>query len=407
MSTPVATTAGLTAPRVMTFYIACLFALVGGNALTSYGMIILAHALNPADSFVGLVFMVNYLPPLFLTLYAGVQLDRRSRKRIILLAHMFYIASAFGLALVLATGLLTADTSFLLLVAACLNGTALALAQPARMAMLGDLVAHAQIGRATVILNLLMILAFGLAPVIVGVLRESLDWAPTFAILGCLVVVSNLILSALPVEEQFAVPAHKGGRLREAARYIRSESELLQLIGFSVAALFLLGPLQVLVPEFARTHLGLGEAARGALMGTLGVGLLLGGIVSGVLERRSRRGLYILGGTAVAGIAGATLGSSTDTATTGGLLLLLGIAGGVVGSLIPACIQSRTPNYLRGRVMSFYTLGFQATPALAGLVMGAVADVAGIEASLRSAGILVFVLAAVGTLFLTTLRRYQ
>ncbi len=407
MSTPVATTAALTAPRVVTFYIACLFALVGGNALTSYGMIILAHSLNPADSFVGLVFMVNYLPPLFLTLYAGVQLDRRSRRRMIVLAQMFYIVSAFGLTLVLATGLLTADTSMLLLVAACLNGTALALAQPARMAMLGDLVAHAQIGRATVVLNLLMILAFGLAPVIVGGLREVLDWAPTFAILGGLLVVSNLILSALPVDEHIAAQANQPGRLREAARYVRSEPELLQLIAISVAALFLLGPLQVLVPEFARTHLRLGEAARGALMGTLGVGLLLGGIVSGVLERRRRRGLYILGGTAVAGIAGAILGSSTDTATTGGLLLLLGIAGGVVGSLIPACIQSRTPNYLRGRVMSFYTLSFQATPALGGLAMGAVADVAGIGSSLRSAGILVFVLATVGTLSLTTLRRYQ
>ncbi|MFO1524753.1 MAG: hypothetical protein U1F16_02135 [Turneriella sp.] len=83
-------------------------------------------------------------------------------------------------------------------------------------------------------------------------------------------------------------------------RYVRREPLIISLLVATYIGLFLVGPLlQVLLPEYSRSRLNLGEAERGSLMTVLGVGLLAGGGLAQFLPTPWRGRAIILGATAM------------------------------------------------------------------------------------------------------------
>jgi hypothetical protein len=84
---------------------------------------------------------------------------------------------------------------------------------------------------------------------------------------------------------------------------VRREPLILSLLAATFVGLFLVGPLQVLLPEFSKSRLGLGEAERGSLMTILGVGLLAGGGLAQFLSHKMPRGLMIIAGALAAGLS--------------------------------------------------------------------------------------------------------
>jgi MFS family permease len=143
----------------------------------------------------------------------------------------------------------------------------------------------------------------------------------------------------------------------------------------------------VLVPALGREALGLSEAQRGTLMSAFGAGLIVGGVASGALMRFARRGALILAATAGTALVIAAVPAAPGALAMGACLGAAGMLAGVVAALIPATLQSATPDAYRGRVMSLQAMILGGFPAVGAMLAGGLAETIGVRSSIHAAGL--------------------
>lgn len=341
------------------FYANSFLTLLIGNMFV-YAMIIFARATTGSDAIAGFVYAGNLLPPLVLGLYAGTVLDRYPRKTVVMIAQTsFIVTGSLMMYLTARHPHLVAAPGILVMVMA-VNGMALSFIIPGRLALLGDLVQPERIPRESMKIQIMIMLGFGLAPFVVGFLRRHYDWPVVFGTIAVIYALATLLL--FPVQGSTAkrrAAETPWESLKHGLSYVRSQPIIQSLLAATYVGLFLVGPLQVLMPEFARSRLHLDDAERGSLMTLLGVGLLIGGALAQFFAHRLRRGLMIVTGAAASGIAMVLIATSDNPAFVAVALCLSGIFGGLMSTLIPAALQQHTADTSRGRVMSIYNIVFQ------------------------------------------------
>jgi MFS family permease len=358
------------------FYLNTFLTLLIGNMFT-YAMIIYSRAVTGSDAVTGLVYAGNLVPPLILGMYAGTVIDRFRRKRVVMLAQTTFIWT--GAAMVyLTTQQAFAISDFLLISVMVANGIGLSFIIPGRMALLGDLFEQKHIPRESMKIQIMIMVGFGLAPFAVGFLRQSFDWYIVFAAIGLSYAAATLLLIPL---HTLPKPPHRPESawhsLVAGMRYVRREPLILSLFAATFVGLFLVGPLQVLLPEFSKTKLGLSESQRGSLMTVLGVGLLIGGAIAQFISHHLHRGRMIILGAIASGISMLLIPAFDSPVAVALSLGASGIFGGLMSTLIPAAIQQATVDAARGRVMSLYNIVFQSSIATAAISLSHVSKAAG------------------------------
>ncbi|MBL8019022.1 MAG: MFS transporter [Leptospirales bacterium] len=389
------------------FYLNSFLTLLVGNMYV-YAMIIYSRALSSSDGFTGLVYICNYVPALLISFYAGTVLDHFPRKRVLLIFQTSFIITSAILAIAVGYPGFDRVSYWLLPALMLMNGAALAFIIPGRLALVGNLVQPANIPRATMFLHVMIIIGFGLAPAIVGVVKQHYEWQTLFIVIGCLYFFAYLFLFPVKPELENRVEAQDAlESFREGIRFVKSNRLILELLLFTFVGLAIVGPIQVLVPQFAKTVLLLNEQQRGFYMTTLGVGLLFGGMIAQFLGHKFPRGPLMAQCSLISGLSMAVLAQIDHLVPSVLLLGAAGVFGGTMSTLIPAAIQSQTPNESRGRVMSIYTLIFQMTPAITGFLLSQLADRIGIPHTLVVCGVAIGTFSLAGLLFLPELRRYR
>nr|PJZ94802.1 hypothetical protein CH379_00925 [Leptospira ellisii] len=245
-------------------------------------------------------------------------------------------------------------------------------------------------------------------PMIAGLIKQKYDWHVLFFTIAFLYFSGYLFLILVKVPEN-VVPEKETiwEGLKRGMSFIKSEKLAFELLLMTSLAVFMVGPLQVVLPQFAKNTLLLDEQGRGLYMGTLGFGLLLGGVGARVLHDRFHRGYTMLGVIILTGILVFVISNVETSFGSGAILLCIGVMGGLLTALIPSVLQIITPDAVRGRVMSFYSLIFQSTPALSGLVTGKLADMYGQSYSIAVSGITIVVLGAVSFAAFAKLRELR
>jgi predicted MFS family arabinose efflux permease len=153
----------------------------------------------------------------------------------------------------------------------------------------------------------------------------------------------------------------------------------------------------VFVPLIARQALGLDAQGFGFLMAWLGAGAVTGALALGALSRPPILATGLIACATLAALAGA---HRFGWAAAG--LYVVGAAGIMTVAGCNTTLQITTPDELRGRVMSLYTLIFGGTVPFGSFAIGAVSEAAGIGLALLGAGVLG--LAALGALALAARR---
>ena len=351
------------------FFAACLAGFLGGH-LTNYAVILFAQDVWGRDALAGAGFALCFGVPLLLGWPAGAWCDQHSPQRIAQFAH-----GAFLLALLLLAAA-SRNAAFgvpLYLLGAACAGVGWALLAPARMALLGRL-AGAKQAKLAVLFNLLVMLGFGLAPLLLALARNFGGWPAVHGSGLLLFVLSAGLLIGLRVPG-LGGEGHVLARVQQGFAYVRRTPLLAQALLAAVLIYLAMGPIQVMLPRFAQQSLHLSELSRGLFLGALALALLLGGALSLPLARRFGQGRCVLAAALVSGGALSLLG---QTATLGWALLCLGINGigaGIAVSLIVALLQHEGQPALRGRLLSIYTVTSQAVPAAGGLGAGLLLEV--------------------------------
>ncbi len=141
--------------------------------------------------------------------------------------------------------------------------------------------------------------------------------------------------------------------LREGARYVRSTSWLWTTLVFAlVAVLFLIGPIDVLIPFAVSERLDGGAGAYGILLTAFGVGSAAGALAisSRPLPRRYLTTMLLVWGLGSLPIAAIGLANQLWVMVVA--MLIVGATAGVGDVIWGTLLQRRVPDELRGRVSS-------------------------------------------------------
>jgi MFS family permease len=391
--------------RHIPFLLSCLLAFTAGH-MFNYTVILYLQEAVGSDLLSGLGFGLAFGSSIVFGWFGGVLCDRMAPARVIHGAQALFL---LGLAC-----LWWADTQAAggqrvawVLGGAFAGGLAWSFVGPARLTALGQMAAPTELRPLTIIFNLQVLLGFGLAPLLIGLIRSAFGWPVVLAAAALGFVLSSALLMRLRTHAN-PVPSVQSvwGDIAEGFRTVSNAPLLRQLVLAAVIGYAMTGPMQILLPRLARLQLGLSEAQRGAYLGLLALSLIAGGMLALALARRLHHGRTILGGVLLGSLVFALLAVIHSPVISALVLACVGMLGGMVISLVVAGIQIQAPAALRGRVMAMYAITSQVLPALSGVAAGVLVKQLGVVAAVAVAGLALAGIAAFALIAMSALRRY-
>ncbi|TGK97980.1 MFS transporter [Leptospira levettii] len=371
------------------FYLAFAFGTFASSCFL-YSIVIFTQTLTVVKGYSGIVFFFLFLPfPLFF-LYTGYLLDHYSKKWVVVGFQFFLFLAAFllgGLTHIFET------YPLLLLPLAFLNGIGMTTVLPGRMALLREVMESHRLVFHTIAGNLLLIFSFGMSPLVVGWIREFQSYSILFLFLAFLHVLSMFAFTLLKLNEKETMSNSSQTKLekripnseipslvenlRAVLGFLHMDPVSRQVMWIAIFSMLALGPIQVVLPQYVKLELGLGELARGSVLMFLGPGLFLGGIFTILYHHLERKGLVLLIVFGLSSFFFLGFVPFYEAKATSIFLFCFGVSGGVLSSLMPAILQKRAEDGLRGRILSLYTVCFQFTPAISGFFAAFLNDTVG------------------------------
>jgi hypothetical protein len=385
------------------FYLSCLLAFTAGHMI-NYSVIIYAQEVLGSDLLSGIGFGLCFGPPIVLGWYAGVLCDRLAPVKLIHYAQAAFVAAA---ALLLAADLmisLPASRVPLFLAAAALAGVGWSFVSPARMAAVTQVVKPDELRAGALALNLLVMLGFGLGPLMIGMIRSMTGWAGVFVVAASFFVLGSALLLRIESRRSSRAPRHVLHEIREGVTAILRKPLLGQLMLAAIVGYLAMGPMQVLLPKLANAQFGLGDLGRGLFLGTLAVALMTGGLGALKLASGLPAGGSILVATVIVGTLLASIGFAGSAGAAVVLLFGVGVGGGFALSLIVAGIQVNSDEAVRGRVLATYTVISQVIPAASGLAAGALSQWLGAKQAMILSGGAIALVTVVNSFWMRGLR---
>lgn len=389
------------------YLLSCLFAFTAGH-MFNYTIILSLQETVGSDLLSGLGFGLAFGSSIVFGWFAGAVCDRAAPGKVIHAAHALFLLGLCCLWWADAGAAPGTRVAWTLAAAMC-GGLAWSFFGPARLTALGQIVAAEELRPATILFNLQVLLGFGLAPVLIGLLRaHTLSWAPVLGVAGASLVASSLLIISTRTYPGCRSDAQPMARdIAQGFAALRASPLLAQLMLAAAIGYSMTGPMQILLPKLARQTLALSESLRGLYLGLLAISLIAGGLLALVLARRLHNGRLIFGGI----VGGASLFALLSVVPSAGasafILALVGVFGGLVMSLIVANLQVNAQPQTRGRVLAMYSMSSQVMPALSGVAAGALIRNGGVTEAIVICGIGLAVVAAVGAGLMPALRRYS
>jgi predicted MFS family arabinose efflux permease len=323
-------------------------------------------ASQTTDAFlVAMAALVQWLPPLLFSLYAGALSDRLDRRTIIILVNL---VRALVLA-VIAASVLTGTVSIaVVLVALFALGTAEVFADNTSQTLLPSLVARRDLAVANSRLQAGFITVNQLAGPPLGAALFAAGMALPFIGQAVLVIGGAILVSRI------ALPPHG----REAARTTAIRHDIAEGIGWTrnhpavrtlVATIFIFnitfGAAWSVLVLYAIQRLGLGPVGFGLLTTVSAVGGVLGTLSYGWITRRLSLGNIMRVGLIIETLTHLGLAVTTTPAVAMAIFFVFGAHAFVWGTTSITIRQRAVPPELQGRVGSVNTVG-----VFGGLVVG-------------------------------------
>lgn len=209
---------------------------------------------------------------------------------------------------------------------------------------------------------------FAAGPAIGGIAVALLSPGAAICIDAATFLVSAACLSAIrTLGTAEREPAEKPGvaaalaDLRAGAAYVRRTPWLWATLSFAlIAVMFLIGPIDVLIPFAVQDRLEGGSGEYGALLAAFGVGAAAGalGIASRRMPRRYLSVMLLVWGLGTLPVA--VIGLANELWPMVVAMVVVGVTSGIGDVIWGTLLQRRVPDELRGRVSSldwFVSLG--------------------------------------------------
>ncbi len=354
----------------------------------------LVLSLTNSPFLLGVVGMLQWLPVLCFSLLGGVLADRVSKRGLIVMTQTMQMLQAFALGVLV---LSRAVRFWHVAVLAVALGLASAFDMPARQAFIFEMVEGTDTMNAVALNSMIVNVARLLGPAVAGIAIGWVGMAPAFLANGASFIPVIAALLLMQVKPMQAVRTASGvlTHVREGLEYLRRTSPVLQVVVLlAVESVFALN-FTLLASVTAKDVLHAGARGFGFLMSSQGAGALVGAITVASLAHLGPRPVFLYGGATVLGVAEVALALVRQFPAAS---LMFGIAGAsmvLFTASVNTTLQLNVPDYLRGRIMSVYSLVLGGLTPIGSLVAGTLAQVWGAPGAFLVGGVVGLVAVAV------------
>lgn len=329
----------------------------------------LAWQLSHSTTWLGVIAVATTAPTFFLSPLAGSLADRNNRVRMIWWSQVATLAVAAVLAVLTYTGTITIIGLFVLALAL---GSANALNQPARLALVSNLVPPPLLGSAVALNSLVFNTARFIGPAVAGVVIANSGVAMAF-VLNALSYVA-FIVALMRLRDIPPLPPARRQRMLsytvEGYSYAIRHPGIGQIMLLFTLTAFSARGFVDLFPGFADAVFQRGPQGLAWLTATTGIGAMMGGLW--MVRREGIRGLtnLIVTHTLVMALAILTFAASRNYWVALIALFFAGFAMISTGIAAQTLVQTVVDPEKRGRVMGLYGVVFRAGPSVNALLMG-------------------------------------
>lgn len=367
-----------------------------GTWMQTMAQQLLVYRLTGSAAALGMINFMGLIPLLPLALWGGSLSDRFPKRTVILATQTGMLIQALLLAGLTLTGAIQVWQVYAL---AFMMGALQAVDLPARQSFTVDMVEGKEdltnaIGLNSALFNAARALGPALSGLVVAATGEGLAFLIN-ALTFVAVIVSLLLMRNLP---RSSAPATVGlaRHMAEGVSYVIGQRALLVLMSMVAVSAFLSMPYSTLMPVFANDVLRESAGAvvqtlcygplpflrcqtpealpLGMLLTMVGLGALAGALVIASLPEGAYRGRVLTAGNLIFPATLIVFSQSRAFLLSLVCLGLVGFSFVAQNTLANTLIQVTTPDTMRGRVMSLYSLTTQSMMRLGGLQAGLVAD---------------------------------
>jgi MFS family permease len=318
-------------------------------------------------------------------LVGGAISDMISQRKMMIASS---IVRAFVCAVLTALVLFNRIHLWHLFVIVAVFGMADAFFSPALKAFIPGIIPKESLVAGNSLLNTSSLLAMFLGPSLAGVLISVVGTGGAFAfdtasfvfVAGCLLLMTTPPSSTAAPEQIIARSNARRAQLLssigEGLRYTYYEPTLRALLTITAVVEFAFaGPFTVGLASLANVKFAGGAAAFGAMLSSLGAGLLIGTVIVGTMHARYSFGKTILWLTTGLGFGLTLLGVVPNVIWACALMTLIGIIAGYTQVLMASWLQTKSDPQLRGRVMSVVMLSAYGLTPLSYVLTGALTQI--------------------------------
>ena len=328
----------------------------------------LAWDMTKSGFWLGAVAFADLFPVVLVGPFAGVLADRVDRRTIILIGKTLSLLQAVVLTTLTLLGGMTIGALFLLTL---FNGIVIGIQQPARMAIVPELVRPEDLGSAVGINSVVFNLARFIGPAIAGALLESLGVASAFAFTA--VSSAAVVVSVLAIPPLKAPPGRHRGVMNEIAdgiQYAFSHRLIAPLLWLSLGGSILVRPVYELLPGFVDAVFARGAGGLAILTSSVGIGAVVAGLW--LAQRGAKPGLTAISmwSFLLSGVFSLAFAVIPEFWTAAAALAASGATMVLSASGAQTVLQKTVVGHMRGRVLSIWGIIFRGGPAIGAFAMG-------------------------------------
>jgi MFS family permease len=357
-----------------------------GTQVTLVALPFQMYVLTGSSFDVGMIGLAELVPLAAMSLVGGALADRTERRRLLQISQLVQLSTSSLLALGAAAGSPPVAALYILAgVAAAASGVD----RPTRTAIIPSLVGPNEIQPAVAfnygLAQLTMVIGPALGGIVIAVAglgwAYALDVATFAAMVGAVALMHRL--PAPPRTEGESVLAAVRSGLRFAVR----RGELMGSFAADLLAMTF-GMPRALFPALALTVYHAGATGVGLLYAALSAGATLAAFATGWLGHVRRLGRIVVFAIAAWGVAVTLAGLTHSLGVAMACLAIAGAADSVSAICRSAIMLMATPDAMRGRMSSIFTLVVAGGPRVGDVESGSVAAAFGTRAAVVSGGVL-------------------
>src|SRR3954449_521422 len=335
----------------------------------------------------GLLGAAELVPLILMALVGGAWADRVDRRRLLLLDQIAVVLIAAALCVAALAG--EPPVWLLYLLGALLAGFG-AVQNVARSAIVPNLVRPALL-RSALALNyglyqLTMVIGPGLGGLLIAAGGVKLAYGVD-AVSGPAMIIGVLAISAQPPHRDEEEPLLSIRRsIGEGLRFVRRSRALLGSFAIDINAMAF-GMPRALFPVLAVSVYHAGASGTGLLFAAVSAGATVAALTTGWLERVRRLGRAVIVAVVAWGAAVALAGATHGIWIAAAMLAIAGAADSVSAVCRNVINQTLTPDAMRGRMSSIFSLVVTSGPRVGDIEAGTVASLTSSRVAVASGGL--------------------